>query len=124
MAIAVILLFSTMAIAIDWYTANQITVEWDAVAKIAPADTITYKVFYKKVGGTPVFVEETATLQSTITMTEEGKYYFGVSTKRMVEGEELESGINWSDTNGDSTPNPFGARYYTVPGSPPNLRIP
>jgi hypothetical protein len=125
--IAVILISATMAMALDWHTANQVTVAWDAHPEIATDDVMTYMVYKKQVGGADVFIEETADLQVTVSMTEEGKYYFGVSTKRTtIDDEILESEINWSDVDvpEGSTPNPFGAKYYIRPGPPLNLNIP
>lgn len=117
---------NTLAFAIDWHTADQITIMWNANAQVVAPDVLTYGVYKRMLpSGQPVFVEETDTLTSTITFDVEGRYTVGVTSIRYVggaEGERLESSVNWSDENGASTPNPFGASYFVIPNPPLNLR--
>ena len=125
------------AAAIDWHTANQVTIAWDAyTTDIQPGDKITYKVYSKKLpNGEEISLGEFSELSATVTFTSEGRYIVGVSTVRGVDEDgngafdpateqTLESEINWSDTNGDYTPVPFGLRYFINPGQAKNLRTP
>ena len=113
-------------LALEWHATNQVTVAWNDVDKIVDTDEISYIVYSKIVGtDTPILVGETADLRFTIAFTDEGKYYIGVATKRIVaDGETLESEINWSDVNGESTPDPFGVKFYAKPDQPKNLHRP
>ena len=113
-------------LALEWQTANQVTVAWDPSEKIADTDVISYILYFKIVGtDIPILAGETADLEFIFTFVDEGKYYLGVSSKRLVaDGETLESEINWSDVNGESTPNPFGVKFYVKPGQPKNLHRP
>ena len=124
------LMFS-LAYGQDFVDANQITIEWDPVAPIDPADVIAYQVFlspYPFVGdrqdvNTPwEEIEVTLAVQSTLTFTTEGEYVAGVRTIRSVEGGPTikYSDMIWSDIDG--VPNPFVLRYYESPDSPVNIR--
>ena len=123
--LAIVFMFSPV-LALDWHTANQVTVAWDPSEKIVDTDVITYVLYFKIVGTeVPILVGETADLNFTFTFIDEGKYYLGVSAKRLViDGEVVESEINWSDVNGESTPNPFGVKFYARPEQPKNLHRP
>jgi len=117
------MVMASSVLALEWHTANQATVAWDTVDKIVDTDVISYVLYFKIVGtDIPILAGETADLRFTITFTDEGKYYIGVATKRVVaDGEALESKINWSDVNGESTPDPFGVKFYVKPDQPKNL---
>ena len=124
-----IFLIVNVAGAVEWHTANQITVEWDAVTTVTAPDVLKYGVYTRMLpNAEPVLLNEQDTTAVTITFEAEGKYIIGVSTIRYVnqgtpEEQRLESEINWSDTNGESTPNPFGSSYYITPESPKNFRV-
>jgi len=124
-----VFLFVGVSGAVEWHTANQITVEWNAVTTVAAPDVLKYGVYTRMLpNAEPVLLNEQDTTAVTITFEAEGKYIIGVSTIRYVnqgtpEEQRLESEINWSDTNGESTPNPFGSSYYITPVGPKNLRI-
>ena len=115
--------------AIEWHTANQITVAWDAVTTVTAPDVLKYGVWTKMLPNSDaVSLSEQDTTAVTITFEAEGKYIIGVSTIRYVnqgtpEEQRLESEINWSDENGENTPNPFAASYYITPANPKNLRV-
>ena len=87
--ILIILAVAVPASAQTWYTANQLTVEWDAVPKIQPTDTIKYQIYYRtdlvslgtKLGG------EVEQAQATVTLPSEGKFWLGAETVRYVAGE-------------------------------------
>jgi hypothetical protein len=110
----------------EWHTASQITVAWDVVDPSLPNDVISYIVRVKNATtGEEQIVGETSELNYTITFTTEGRYYIGVSTKRITgDMTELESEVNWSNENGEATPNPFGVVFYVIPEPPPNLHTP
>jgi len=131
LALIVLVLFvlaPMVALAQTWYTANQATVAWDAVAPIATGDVIKYQV-YTKVGtsGTPAKVggEITAT-QLALTFTVEGRYFVGVQTIRYPTGETVgipSATTAWSNVAADcAAAGPFGIVYYVAPGAVKNLR--
>ena len=120
-----------------WITANQITIEWDAVTTldngdpIPAGDQIVYDVFVYNFKGSAMTQVVTDGLLTSVTITFniEGRYSAGVRVKRIVDAgtpdeEILESPVNWSNVNGVYTPNPFGLRYFINPSMPINLRIP
>jgi hypothetical protein len=133
------LVFVVSALSIEWKTANQATVQWDAVTTLSdgnpvPADnSVKYRVYLANAVTDPdktnpslLTTNPISTLEYIITLNTEGKYYIGVSAVRYdstgAEIADTESDINWSDTNGESTPNPFGLVYYIKMGAPKNLR--
>lgn len=123
-----VVLFAPTAIAQTWYTANQATVAWDAVAPIAAGDTIKYQI-YIRTGttgdGTAVGAEVTTT-QTTVTFSAEGRYFLGVKTIRYPQGETVgipSTNTAWSNVAGDcSAAGPFGIKYFVAPGSAGGLR--
>lgn len=130
-------LFALPASALDWHTANQTTVGWDAYDNSAgnPGDAIAYNVYLRHtITGTQTLLEETADLSTLITFITEGMFLAGVSTVRKVDinldgvydpldTDEngiliiMESTITWSDsTDVVAVPVPFGLRYFVAPG--------
>lgn len=115
------------ALALNWHTANQTTVGWDAVA--VSSGTVEYEVFVANEAtdptkATPVSVWRGPELKTTLTLTEEGQYFVGVKTWRIIDATtELESTIGWSDdptiVGGDTKT--FGVRYYIPPDMVSNL---
>ena len=133
------LVFVVSALSIEWKTANQATVQWDAVTTLSdgnpvPSDnSVKYRVYLANAVTDPdktnpslLTTNPISALEYIITLNTEGKYYIGVSAVRYdstgAEIADTESDINWSDTNGESTPNPFGLVYYIKMGAPKNLR--
>lgn len=127
--------FCGSAGAIDWKKTNQATVAWDAVTVLEdgtalPADDVVkYRVYLANEKtdpdkANPALLGETDLLEYTITLNTEGRFWVGVQSVRYDSaGVELEvSTINWSDTNGEYTPNPFGIFHHVPPGKPKNLR--
>jgi len=116
--------------ATSWTVANQSTVGWDTVTKLAndtpiPAgDTVTYRVYIKKdgVAGDGTQVAETAALQYTITFPDEGRWLVGIQSVRAPEANPTDlqrSIIVWSDnTDPLLVPVPFGFIYYLTPAEP------
>ena len=113
--------------AIEWHTADNVRIAWDADTEIKAPDVLAYGVYTKMLpNGPPVFVKEVEMPTVVIQFTTEGRYVVGISTIRYIDkgaADEvrLESEVNWSDVNGVSTPNPFGASYYIIPNPPSNL---
>ncbi len=106
---------------------NQVTVEWDEVAKIESADIVTYQVFTASDMLGIILVGETDLLEYTLTFIEEGEYTIGVNAKReLISGDIVYSVVNWSseDVPIGATPNPFVVRYIKSIQSPENLRLP
>jgi hypothetical protein len=128
--ILAILIFAVPAMAQSWVTANQATLAWDAVAKVATTDTIKYQAYTKfgvatatpqKVGG-----EITAT-QQPITFTVEGRYFLCVEALRYAQGETVaikSTRMACTDVATDTQAGvATGVVYYTAPGTPGALRI-
>ncbi len=128
-ALFIVMAFASVAMAQTWYTANQATVGWDAVAKIATTDTIKYQV-YTRVGttgnGTAVGGEITTT-EAVLTFSVEGRYYVGVKAIRYPTGETV--GIPSATTSWSNDPlvcaaaGPFGIVYYVAPSGVKGLKI-
>lgn len=126
----IILLIPSFAAAQVWNTANQATLAWDAVAKVAPTDQPNkYQVWTKagsptatpqKVGG-----EITAT-QQTVTFSAEGRYYLCVGAIRYPQGETVgvpSTRLSCSDIAADTANGAFGVVYYVAPAAPGGLRL-
>ena len=130
-------LFAVPASALDWHTANQKTVGWDAYDNSAGnvGDAIAYNVYLRNnVTSAEILLSETAEISMLITFITEGMFLAGVSTVRKVDvnldgiwdeadvdenGNPIimESNITWSDsTDIEAVPVPFGLRYFVVPG--------
>lgn len=125
-----ILLIAGVAFAQTWHTANQATVEWDAVT-VPAGSTVEYVVYLANAVTDPnkTNPSEVATLTSTsqlITLNVEGSYFVGVKSRRLLDSDSSnvgESDISWSDDptrvqNGET----FGLRYFIPPDAPGNLR--
>ena len=131
------LCFALPASALDWHTANQKTIGWDAYDNSAGnvGDVIAYNVYLRNtVTGVQSLVDETTELQILLTFITEGMYLAGIATVRKVDinldgvydatdiDEDgfpiiMESSITWSDsTDTVAVPVPFGLRYFVAPG--------
>jgi hypothetical protein len=135
-AIVILLLIVGVAFAQTWHTANQATVEWDAVTTVGggqplPAgDTIEYVVYLANAITDPDKnnPSEVATITGTshlITLNVEGSYFVGVKAVRKIsDGTNVgESEVAWSDDpqyvqNGET----FGLRYFLPPDATKNMR--
>lgn len=127
MAIAVAMM-PMVAVAQTWFTTNQATVAWDAVAPIVATDVIRYQV-YTRIGttgnGAAVGGEITAT-QLAITFAVEGRYFIGVKSIRYPVGETV--GIPSASTSWSNDPlvcaaaGPFGIVYYVAPSGVRGIR--
>jgi hypothetical protein len=112
----------TPGIAQVWKPGNSIDVGWDAVT--SPSGTITYNLYYKPVaGGSQTFVAEVSTTQATITIPIEGKFILGVSTKRTVGADSVESSISWSDNPAVTfQAQTFGILYLNPASAPVGIK--
>jgi len=121
--------------ALNWHTANQATVAWDATTTLAdgtpiPAgSTIEYTVYLANAITDPGKINPSeiatvATTEYTITLNAEGSFYVGLQSIRLVDSVEVSaSAIIWSDdpavVQGGAT---FGIRYFLSPAAPSGLR--
>lgn len=124
-----LLLISSIASAQTWYTANQVTLAWDPVAKVATTDQANKYQVYSRNDlvslGTKVAGEITAT-QLLISFSVEGQYYLGVESIRYPAGATV--GIPsatkaWSNVAADTNNNPFGVSYIIKPAITTGLRL-
>lgn len=144
--ILAILLLAAPVMAQTWYTANQVTLAWDAVPMpncssngppappICPTPggpavgTMKYQVYSRNdlvSTGTKVGAEITAT-QLLISLTTMGQYYFGVESIVYYSGQTVgqKSPLKaWSNVAADTNNNPFGVLYLLAPSSPGGLRL-
>lgn len=136
MAVLILLVIVGVAFAQTWHTANQATVEWDAVTVLGngdplPAgDTVEYVVYLANAITDPNKdnPSEVATIPDTshlITLNVEGSYFVGVkAVRKIADGTVVgESEVAWSDDpqycqNGET----FGLRYFQPPAAPVNMR--
>lgn len=124
----VLVLVAPPVFAQTWHTANQVTVAWSEVAKIAPTDTIKYQVYTRTDTTSPgqaTGPEVTAT-QLVIGFSVEGRYYFGVETVRYPQGETVGIRSNrkaWSNVATDCSPEgTFGVVYFIAPETTSGLK--
>lgn len=111
--IVLILLCAAPAFALDWFYPNQQTIAWDSAG-----NGLTYNVYLCEYSHyeSKVLLGNTSEITYVVTVPRDGKQYIVGVTSVM---NEYESEINWSDTNGESTPEPFG--FMTL-APPMNLR--
>ena len=120
---------------IDWVTANQYSVTWDAVttktdgALLGTTDIIEYEVL------TVVYSEASTDrsaaaaiwrgreLSTIVTLTVEGDYLVGVRAYRLLAaGTEVgRSSITWSDDATANTTPSWGIRFYLGPANVKNI---
>jgi hypothetical protein len=127
--ILAILIFASPTMAQTWYTANQVTLAWDAVPKVLTTDQPNkYQVYTRndlvsigsKIGG------EITTTQLVVSFTVEGRYYLGVEAIRYPVGETV--GIKsatkaWSNVAADTANSPFGVMFFAAPSGASGLRL-
>ena len=122
-----LVLFAGIASAQEWEPVycNQLTIGWNAVSTLAngdpiPAeDSVEYEVSLMKLpDGEPVVLGRTATLNYVVTIPDEGEYIVAVAAVRLcADGTESVSELNWSNVDGESTPNPFSAILRIPPSN-------
>jgi hypothetical protein len=140
LVLAFLLVFATNAHAqFNWVTANQGTFQWDAVTVDGDGDPFPagthaeYTSYYVNsladpTKATPIVVEKTTLLKTTVTFPGKGRYWVGV-TAHLVDdgsGEDLEvSTFAWSDVpanclNGET----FGFQLFAPMPTPGGMAIP
>jgi hypothetical protein len=124
LSVLIVLFLTVSAYALDWHTANQSTIEWDAPTALSngepiPSDnTLNYVVYLADDDinkSNAVEIGETTETTYTLTLNTEGKFYAGVKAQRMDgEGTILnESVIAWSDEELYVVDNmTFGLQYF------------
>jgi len=105
-----------IAFSIAWgqqlYVGTSHTVAWDEVYE---EGTISYEVWLRDANGDTYFVAETFDTEYTVDISNYGgEMVVGVRTKQLLYDEMFYSEYNWSDVNGEETPNPF----VLLPSSP------
>jgi hypothetical protein len=130
-----ILLTASLSNAQTWWTANQVTVAWDAVAPPKDAQgadlpgAIKYQAYIKfqDAAATPVpvggVIDET---QQVISFSNEGRYFVCAQTLRFPpdEAEPQKSAIVCSDNAAVcSGGSPFGVKFFIAPGGPGGLKF-
>jgi len=127
--ILAILIFAAPAMAQTWYTANQVTLAWDAVPKVLTTDQANKYQVYSRNDlvslGSKLGAEITAT-QLLISLTVEGRYYLGVKSIRYPVGETVgipSVGTAWSNVAADTNNSPFGVLFFAAPTSPGGLKL-
>ncbi|MGW8177732.1 MAG: hypothetical protein ACWGQW_02890 [bacterium] len=136
-ALAMALVFFSVqsAMAITWVTANQATVQWDAVTADVDGDPIPagthveYKVWLANKltdpnKSNPVELTQTTATEFTITLNTKGQYVIGVNAIHIEDNTSLELAVSdfaWSDnpdncadTDGDGVGNDFGIRFFAA----------
>jgi hypothetical protein len=122
-----------------WHENQTIALAWNAFDPIEQGDTIGYYVYVKDlksgdlVGNIDTrhgkaMLDISSGVEASVTLPHEGRFYFGVSTYRIPDGETIRIetvSINWSneDIPPGATPNPFGSAYFVVPSVPMNFMI-
>lgn len=109
-----------LAIAQTFHPADQKTIAWEAAERAT-----FYRIYVKPAtGGDEVLLGETEATQYTATMPSEGRWYIGVESVRVVDGEEVgTSAISWSSDpavcmDGEA----FGVIFFEPPGAASGLR--
>lgn len=119
---------------VTWFKLGQADIQWDMAIDLENGDpipegvTAKYRVYVAPEGEKPNLrlLGETEELTFTIGVPGEGRWIVGVSSVRyeMVDDvltEINESEINWSDTDGEWTPEPFGFDFHFELRAPKNL---
>ena len=122
-----VLFFGMTVHAIEWHTANQITVAWDAVmtsieGTTIPTEQVSYEVFVYEEGTTlEMSMGTVADTTFTLTLPHEGKWYWGVKAIRTVGGVIVgESRTVWSIEPAYD----HGIQYWAAPNEPAGLQTP
>jgi hypothetical protein len=125
---------ATAPAAVDWVSANQVTVSWDAVTTDTngnplPAAEIRYVTFYANESDTakanPVTVGTTTGVEQVFTFAGEGRFILGVRAERVQGTTVVATGpISWSDNPAVCADGKtFGVSRYAAPGHAGGLKI-
>ena len=93
-------------------------IQWNAVS--VPQGTVSYEIGLKDSSDNVTILGETTELSYTFDVPSGDTYSVGVRTKLIIDTTTYYSEWNWSDVDGESTPNPF-VLLQAVP-APKNLR--
>lgn len=123
---AMVLLFGSLALGQTVHYADQVTIAWDPVTKLAdgttplPAGTsVLYEVYLKD--GTQTKVVDTTATEYTITLQDYKKYDVGVVATYTDGGVKYSSDVTWGSVEGK--PTPFVLQRYPAPAKVQNLRV-
>jgi len=137
--LAMILCLQGIACSQEWHTGNETTIGWDAVTTLQNGDpipagsTVTYDVHLANAITDPdkenpvkITTVPIPTLEYTITLGTEGKFFVGLSANRVVDGDIVGvSEIKWSDDpSACEGGNTFGLMYFVPPAGPCGMRKP
>ena len=116
--LAVLLIGLSIGYSQELVIGTQQTISWDAVS--VSQGTISYEVGLRDSSNSVTVLGETTDLSYTFDVPSGDTYVVGVRTKLVLDGNTYYSDWNWSDVDGESTPNPF-VLLQAVP-APLNLR--
>ena len=117
--------------AVDWHTANQVTVAWDAVtvredgSALPAGESIEYSVYVSDMASkdSTNAAWRGSELQTTLTLQSEGEFLVGLQAHRIRDGTEVSrSVVVWSDDPVSTNDVPFGLRYFLAPAAAAGLR--
>jgi len=124
--------WTTLAGAQTWHPANQATVGWDQVTTMdngqpLPAgDVVKYTVYLTQDMSKVTYdivAEDIEVTQQILTFTSEGRYLWGASASRWVDGELVGmSAISWSD-DPEAAEVPFGFVRFGAPADVRGLKL-
>lgn len=128
LALSLLTLLPVSGFSQTWHPTNQVTVAWNAVELPAGASgSIAYDVY--TVGATAdkstaTRVARATTTQLTIGFANEGKYFVGVRSVRIVDGVDVSfsDSTSWSDNPAVVAAGTFGVVYYIPPAAVGGLR--
>jgi len=123
--IILIIFFGSIGYAdvVKWMPANQLTLAWNGVTTTGDGSSfpeglsIEYEVVMAETDKTnPVVLWTGPETRATITLSEFGRFIFGVNTLLIDNGERVaESDFAWSDDPAVVEGDTFGALYYKPP---------
>lgn len=131
--IGILALLYSPALAVDWTTANQSTIGWDAVTTntegdpIPVGDTVEYDLYLVKESSSDRDTDKikkgtTDQLQYILTFNQEGRWLAGIQAVRIPAAspeDKKYSTLIWSDSTDISlVPKPFGFIYFASPADP------
>jgi hypothetical protein len=127
--LALVMVLAGPAHAIEWHTADSVTVTWDPVTADGDGDpisvgTIEYEIVYARLDRSdPVSLWRGADTSAVLTLPTKGRYLLGIKTLQLIDGEVVaESDYGWTDdpaivadTDGDGTGDVFGIQMFVPP---------
>jgi hypothetical protein len=118
---AFFLLMFTAAHALEWHSANSITLGWDNTN--TDLTDVSYEVFRTKHNHTDTLSLGLTNATEMVVTLPEGKWLLGVASVRIVDGQEVaRSEVAWSDDPLYADPT-FGVQFFKGPAAPKGLRV-